>query len=176
MADLRGIFGEGFDPAAHEPAKDFPVLPPGDYPCEVEKIELKQTRAGTGYYLAVQLVVLGGEFGNQKLWHNINIANQSTQAEAIGRREFSALCQAARAGKVEDTDELLQKQVVARVKVKEGQNVVRTYSAPKGAQQQPAQQQPAQEAPAQQPAQQQPAQSAAGQPYVAPWDRPKSAA
>lgn len=128
--DLANVFGgKPFDPSSVEPARDFDVLPPGEYPCLIESAEVKQTKAQTGYGLQLEFLVVDGPSKNRKLFPWINLQNPNSTCEEIGRREFAALCLAV-GFSATDTTQLIGKVVVAHVKVKDGQNDVRTYSAP----------------------------------------------
>lgn len=127
--DLASLFGgQAFDPNSVEPAKDFDVLPPGKYLCLIKSAEVKQTKAGTGYGLQLELLVVDGSSKNRKLFPWINLQNPNTVCEEIGRREFAALCLAVGFSAI-DTTQLIGKVIVAHVKVKNDQNDVRTYSA-----------------------------------------------
>lgn len=132
--DLAALFGGvAFDPSSVEPAEDFVVLPPGEYPCLIESAEVKQTKAGTGYGLQLTLLVLDGPNKNRKLFPWINLQNPNQTCEEIGRREFAALCEAVGFSAV-DTTQLINRVIVAHVKVKDDRNNVRTYSSPTEAQ------------------------------------------
>lgn len=126
--DLAAIFGgAAFDPNSVEPAKDFDVLPPGKYSVLIESAEVKQTKAGTGHYLGLVLLVVDGPCKNRKLFDNINLQNPNVQCEEIGRRTYAALCLAVGLSAT-DATQLVNKVVIAHVKVKNDQNNVRTYS------------------------------------------------
>ena len=44
---------------------DFSPLPPGNYPVIVESSEFKETRAGNGKFLLLQLMVIDGKGKNR---------------------------------------------------------------------------------------------------------------
>lgn len=127
MNDLASIFGQGFDTGSVEPQQDFDVLPPGKYPVLIEAAGVKQTKAKTGHYLEIQMVVLDGPAKNRKLWDRINIQNPSVQCVEIGLRQLAALGQAVGLAAITDSSQLLNKSCVASVKVKNDQNEIRTY-------------------------------------------------
>ncbi|MFZ5832267.1 MAG: DUF669 domain-containing protein [Planctomycetota bacterium] len=128
MSDLASIFGGGFDTNSVPPQEDYDVLPPGKYPVMIEKAEVKQTKAGNGHYLALTMVVIDGPHKNRKVFDNINIQNPNQQCQEIGLRTLAALGQAVGLPVVNDENLFLNKLCVAHVKVKDGQNDVRTYS------------------------------------------------
>ena len=188
MTDLSSIFGAGFDTNSVPPQDDFEVLPPGKYPVMIDKVEVRQTKAGTGYYISLTLTVLDGTAKNRKLFDNINIANPSDKCVEIGLRQLAALGKAVGLQAITDTSELLNRYCLAHVKVKDNANDIRTYSAfdqqfldTSIATQPPPQQYPPVQAPIQQwvskvPYQQpqQPASiplSTSGQPGKPPWAR-----
>ena len=133
MGDITAFFGgQAFDPATVEPQGDFELLPPGKYIVLIEKAEVQQTKAHNGHLLYLELKVLTGKNKDRKLFDRINIDNKSTVCVEIGMRCLSALAQAIGLQAVSDDSQLLNKTVVAHVKVKDGYNEVRTYSSPAG--------------------------------------------
>ena len=67
--DLANLLGQGgFDSTGIEPAQDYEVLPPGQYPILIEKACVKQTKSGNGHYIEVTEVVVDGPCKNRKLW------------------------------------------------------------------------------------------------------------
>jgi hypothetical protein len=128
QGDLQGFFGQGFNPATVPPADDFDVLPPDKYPVMCEEAEVKPTKAGTGYYIALLFTIIDGAFKGRKLWGNININNPSQKCVEIGLRSLAALGQAVGIPNIVDTAQLKGKACLAHVKVKNGDNEIRTYS------------------------------------------------
>lgn len=127
--NLTDVFGDaGFSTHDYEPTRDFEVLPPGDYVVMIESADKHVTKSGDGMYVKVVSCVVDGPHKNRKLYDNINIINQSEKAEAIGRGQLSALAKAAGFSNLRDTSVLIDRGVIACVKVdKNGQNNVRTY-------------------------------------------------
>ncbi|HUS88472.1 MAG TPA: DUF669 domain-containing protein [Desulfosporosinus sp.] len=127
MSNLTQVFGQGFNVNSVEPQSDFDVLPPGKYPVIIDKAEVLQTKKRDGAYLKVKMTILEGPEKNRKLWDNINIANPSAKCVEIGLSELSALGRACGITVVSSEDQFLGKTCVACVKVKDGQNEIRTY-------------------------------------------------
>ncbi len=127
--DLVNFFGtpDGFDTHSVEPQKDYVAIPPGKYPVQIEKSELKQTKAGDGHYLELACVVLDGPAKGRKIWDRLNIDNPSQQAREISQRQFAALGQALGLVKIADTQQLIGGICIACVKVKGDNNEIRTY-------------------------------------------------
>lgn len=126
MADLTNFFGpQGFDPSTVEPD----VIPPGDYTVIIADACIKETKNNNGHFIELQLQVLDeGKFKGKTLWDRLNFDNPNEQAVAIAKRSLGALLVAVGIGEFKDTDMLLQKVVIACVKVKDGvDNSIRTY-------------------------------------------------
>ena len=126
MADLTQFFGgQGFDPSTVEPD----IIPPGDYTIIIAGACIKETKNNNGHFIELQLQVLDeGKFKGKVLWDRLNFDNPNEQAVAIAKRSLGALLVAAGIGDFRDTDMLLQKVVIACVKVKDGiDNSIRTY-------------------------------------------------
>jgi hypothetical protein len=171
MSDLQQFFGGAFDSTSVPPADDFPVLPPDNYPVLIESTEVKATKANDGAYVKIKMSVLDGPFKGRKLFDNINIHNPNQQCVEIGLRSLAALGQALGVRHVNDTDQFVNQVCVAHVKVKDGQNVIRTYSAltPAAAPGIPQQPQPPYQQPQQQPPYQQPQATYQQPPQQAPF-------
>jgi len=124
-----------FNAANIEPAAPISALPPGRYPVVISKTEMKDTKAGTGQYLQIELTITSGTAANRKLWARLNLVNQNQQAVDIAYRELSAICHAVGVLQVNDSDELLGREMMVDVGIeKNGQtgedtNRVKGYAA-----------------------------------------------
>jgi hypothetical protein len=118
-----------------EPSAPITILPPGRYPMAITKTEMKPTRAGNGSYLSVEFTISSGNGANRKLWANLNLDNPNQQTVDIARRELSAICHAVGVLQVNDSDELLGRELMVDVAVGkrrdtgEDQNVIKGYSS-----------------------------------------------
>lgn len=90
MANLGNYAGT----ALVEGSTNFEPFPAGVYDMEVVASDVVATKNGTGQMLKLELAVAGGEFEGRRVWANINIVNQSQQAQEIGQRQLSDLCRA----------------------------------------------------------------------------------
>lgn len=73
--DLRGM----------EATEDkFELIPPGTYPMVCDKAEVKDTKTGSGQYIAMTLKIVGPQYTNRLVWHNFNVKNQSEKAQKFG--------------------------------------------------------------------------------------------
>ncbi len=151
-SDFTRFFGpNGFDPFSVPPPQNFDALPPNDYVIIVDSAEIKDTKAGTGSYVAIKASVLDGPFKGRKLWDNINFRNQNSTCQGIGQSSLGAISIAAgcpKGERVTTTDELLNKPMIAKVTVRDDRNNIVDYKPLAGAPTQQA-------APAVQPAPQQ---------------------
>ena len=102
--------------------EDFSPLPPGDYPVIVEDSEFRDTKAGDGKYLFLQLSVIDGHGKNRKLFDRLNLDNPNAQAVEISKKQLASLCRAAGKQKITDSGELHDIPVVARVEIRKGSN------------------------------------------------------
>ncbi len=130
QGDLSAFFapqGGAFDTNSVAPQEDYQVLPPGDYPVQVEKAEIKATKKGDGHLIELAMVVLDGPAKGRKLWDRMNIDNPSEKAVEISMRKLAALGQAVGLAAVRDTQEFVGKMCLAAVKVKDNSNEIRTY-------------------------------------------------
>ena len=71
---------------------DFP--PAGEYLCEMIKSEMKDTKSGTGQYLAVQFKILEGKNKGSIVFNNYNLVNDNETAVRIAVKGMDKLCAA----------------------------------------------------------------------------------
>jgi len=114
---------------------DFTPLPAGDYNVTIEDAEIKQTKSGTGQYINLKLHVDGPTHNGRLLFGVLNIKNDSSQAEQIGRGQLGSILRALKIESLEDTDQLIGGPLVVKVVVKpaSGQykegNEIKAYKA-----------------------------------------------
>ena len=154
-----------FDATNVKPAGQPDPVPDGMYNVVIDESEIKPTKNGQGAYLQLRFNIMDGQFAGQKVFARLNIRNQNATAQEIAYAELSAIQHAVNCLVIQDTNELHNKPLTVKVKLKpaEGQydasNEVKRYQAYEGGNggqapmQQPMQQQP-QPAPVQQPVQQ----------------------
>ena len=131
MNDLTEFFGkeqEGFT------AEDAPVsFIPGKLPCIIKAASVEKTKKQTGHYVALRLTPLEGPC-KETLFVNINIDNPNKDCVDIGLRILTSLREALGLLALTDTDQVVDKIVIAHVKIKDGRPDVGAFSAPGGAQ------------------------------------------
>lgn len=110
--------GQQFDASAVPPSdRNFDNIPSGNYEAQIVESEVVPTKAGTGKMLKLTWEIITGQFANRKVFQQINIENQSAQAQAIGQRQLADICEAAGTGVIRDSEELHFKPVLVRVGV-----------------------------------------------------------
>jgi len=85
----------------------FEPKPKGRYLAQMIESKVEKTKAGTGDKLNTTWEILDGPLQGQRFWiNNINIANQSPDAQRIGQQLLAKLCKGAGTGPVSDSEEL----------------------------------------------------------------------
>ena len=85
----------------------FEPLPAGWYTASITGAEIKNTKAGTGQYIAVKYTITGPSFQGRIVFGNLNIKNPNVKAEEIGRQQLGEIMRAINLAKVADTDQLI---------------------------------------------------------------------
>lgn len=180
IADLVG--GDGIDSAPSD--RSFDAIPPGWYPAMVEVAEVRSTQKG-GKGVSVQFTILDERHENRKVFKFLNVVNDNPKAVEIAQRDLAALGDAVGLVRVTKTEELINKTLDVRLKVRkrddgDTDNEVTAFAkigtksseAPKVPAARPpqAQQSAYRQPPAQAPAQA-PATTAASAPAKRPWER-----
>ena len=102
---------------------DFQPIPAGKYSVYIEEITINETRAGTGQYLRIKLRVADGQpYANRIIWTYINFQNTNPVAERIGQQKLNQLLLSCGLHVIQDTDELLNREVLAQIIVREASN------------------------------------------------------
>lgn len=118
---------------------NFDPIPAGWYQVEIKGAELKNTKDGTGSYIAIRYDVTGADYNGRVIWGNLNIRNKSEKAEEIGRQQLGELMRATGLAKVSDTDQLIGNALMVKVAIRESeqygaQNEVKGFKAIAGSQ------------------------------------------
>lgn len=115
--------GRSFDHTAVDTTDNFEPLPAGEYIVEVVDSSVKQTRAGDGEYIALQLRVVDGQYENRRVFTNINTISPKADTQAIGEKLLAQLCTAVGLSHaLEDTAELHSVPVRATLKIEPEKN------------------------------------------------------
>lgn len=136
MANL----GTTFDASTVAPQTPFEIIPPGKYKVQVIDSDMRSTKDGGGQYLWLEMEIVEGEHAGRKLWDRLNLVNANAQAVEIAQRQLSALCHATGQLRVNDSEQLHFKPVIATVKVRQARdgydasNEIRGYEPAGGGQ------------------------------------------
>lgn len=72
FGNLDAVQSNGFEP-----------IPAGTYQLRAVDMEMKDTKAGTGKYIAVEFVVVGGQYDDRRIFENYNVVNTNATAVEI---------------------------------------------------------------------------------------------
>lgn len=100
---------------------NFEPLPAGWYTVVVNGAEIKNTKAGTGQYIAVRYDVTGPTHQGRVVFGNLNIKNPNPKAEEIGRQQLGELMRAIGLSALQDTDQLIGGQLSIKLDVRESE-------------------------------------------------------
>ena len=129
--------GEQFSQDSLPESPGFEPIPNGWYTTNIAGADLKDTNAGTGQYIAMQLLVTGPNCQGRVVWANLNIRNPSQKAEKIGRGQLNAVMRAIGLLEIDDTDQLIGGSLDVKVSIRRSEeygdrNEVKDYRAIEG--------------------------------------------
>jgi hypothetical protein len=100
----------------------FDPIPAGAYNATIDKAEVKPTKDGTGQYISIGYTITGPTHQGRMVFGNVNIRNNSAKAQEIGLANLNAIMRAAGIATLQDTDQLIGKNVRIKVKVREAKD------------------------------------------------------
>lgn len=101
MADLSGFNAEEI-----EVSTSYDAIPPGWYPAVITESEMRETRAGTGQYLALTLELVDCAYAGRRVWTNLNLRNPNAKAVEIAQRDLASICRAIGIMQPRDSEDL----------------------------------------------------------------------
>ena len=101
MADLTGFNAEEI-----EVSTSYDAIPPGWYPAVITESEMRDTRAGTGQYLALTLELVDCAYSGRRVWTNLNLHNPNAKAVEIAHRDLASICRAIGIMQPRDSEDL----------------------------------------------------------------------
>tara|TARA_R100001369_G_scaffold54644_1_gene81515 strand:- start:1061 stop:1555 length:495 start_codon:yes stop_codon:yes gene_type:complete len=116
MANLGQSFNANDIPQSEN---NFEPIPAGWYEVSINTAELKETKAGTGEYIALRYDVLGPAHQGRVIFGNLNIRNPNSKAQDIGIQQLGELMRAIGLASVQDTDQLVGGHLEVKVKIRE---------------------------------------------------------
>lgn len=115
MAFLGGVF----DSTQVQPGGPMEVIPAGDYKVMIVDSSMDPSKSG-GQFLKLTLQVIDGPHQGVTLFDRLNLINSNPKAVEIAQRTLSAICHAVGVLQVQDSAQLHNRPMVARVAYKEG--------------------------------------------------------
>lgn len=106
-----------FDSTTVEAASGFEPIPAGTYPAVALSSELRVTKAG-GEMAVYKMQITDGQYANRVIFARFNVKNATAKAQEIGLGQLSSFCRAAGVAQLDDTDDLLGRPVMMRVKIR----------------------------------------------------------
>lgn len=105
-------------PARETTSGDYAPLPEGWYSARIVNAEVRDTKSGTGKYIAVRYDITGPTNAGRVVWGNLNTKNQNPKAEEIGRQQMGDLMRAVGLAKLSDTDQLIGCEVKIKLAIR----------------------------------------------------------
>jgi hypothetical protein len=99
--------------------REFEPIPSGWYTAAIAGAEIKETKAGTGNYIAVRFDITGPEHQGRVVFVNLNTRNPNPKAEEIGRQQLGDIMRAIGLSTLEDTDQLLGGNLSIKVSIRD---------------------------------------------------------
>jgi hypothetical protein len=99
------------------PSTQYGPLPAGNYEMMIVRSATKQTKAGTGSYLELEMQVLSGEHTGRRHWERLNLNSPSLQAVKIAEEQLARLCIALGVDEVTDSEELHDLPFIAEIAI-----------------------------------------------------------
>lgn len=132
MAQLNETFSVNTLPKSTN--GNFEPLPAGWYTAIINGVEIKNTKAGTGKYIAVRYDITGPTHQGRVVFGNLNTNNPNIKAEEIGRQQLRDLMVAIGLESFDDTDQLVGGQLSIKLDVRESEqygasNDVKAYKS-----------------------------------------------
>jgi hypothetical protein len=105
-----------------EQDNSFAPIPAGAYPVICDASEFRNTKAGDGRYLHLELSIVDGPSKGRKIFDNLNLENKNPTAVDIAQRQLAGLVRACGKVKISDSAELHNIPVSATLAVRKGTN------------------------------------------------------
>ena len=135
---MSNLSGYNFNAEEIEPSS-FDPIPAGWYQAIISNSEMKATRDGYGEYLSLTLQIIDGQYENRLVFARLNLKNANDKAVDIARKDLAAICRAVGVMSPQASDELHDKPLMIKVKVRpasgdyEASNDIGGYKAVEGA-------------------------------------------
>jgi len=105
-------------PVNDKPAGNYDPVPPGSYAAHITSAEARPTKDGSGQYIKVRYDLTGPSHVGRVIFSNINIRNNSAEAERIGRAQLGDLMRACGLRQLTSPEQLIGAQVEIQVTIR----------------------------------------------------------
>ena len=135
---MSNLSGYNFNAEAIEPNTSYEPIPAGWYQAIISSSEMKATRDGYGEYLSLTLQIIEGNYQNRLVFARLNLKNANDVAVDIAKKDLAAICRAVGVMSPQASEELHDKPLMIKVKVRAAQgeydasNDVAGYKAVEG--------------------------------------------
>ena len=118
---MSNLASYNFDASTIEPSNSYDPIPTGWYQAIISSSEMKATRDGYGEYLSLTLQVIEGQYANRLVFARLNLKNANDKAVDIARKDLAAICRAVGVMSPQSSEELHDKPLMIKVKVRPAQ-------------------------------------------------------
>ena len=135
---MSNLSGYNFNAETIEPNTSYEPIPAGWYQAIISSSEMKATRDGYGEYLSLTLQIIEGNYQNRLVFARLNLKNANDVAVDIAKKDLAAICRAVGVMSPQASEELHDKPLMIKVKVRAAQgeydasNDVAGYKAVEG--------------------------------------------
>ena len=135
---MSNLSGYNFNAELIEPNTSYEPIPAGWYQAIISSSEMKATRDGYGEYLSLTLQIIEGNYQNRLVFARLNLKNANDVAVDIAKKDLAAICRAVGVMSPQASEELHDKPLMIKVKVRAAQgeydasNDVAGYKAVEG--------------------------------------------
>jgi hypothetical protein len=113
------FLGETIEAGSLPEGRSYDLISEGWYNATITKAEVGQTKSGTGTKIDIRYDITGPTHQGRVMYASVNIRNQSTKAEEIGRQQLGEIMRAVGLARLEDSDQLIGGQVSIKIKIKQ---------------------------------------------------------
>ena len=118
---MSNLSSYNFDASTIEPSNSYDPIPAGWYKAIISNSEMKPTRDGYGEYLSLTLQVIEGQYENRLVFARLNLKNANDKAVDIAKKDLAAICRAVGVMSPKASEELHDKPLMIKVKVRPAQ-------------------------------------------------------
>ena len=135
---MSNLSGYNFNAESIEPNTSYEPIPAGWYTAIISSSEMKATRDGYGEYLSLTLQIIEGNYQNRLVFARLNLKNANDVAVDFAKKDLAAICRAVGVMSPQASEELHDKPLMIKVKVRAAQgeydasNDVAGYKAVEG--------------------------------------------